>query len=561
MVRSSKEAQLCAGIVFVASLLLYCRTLAPTVTLVDSGELIVTAHFLGVAHPPGFPLYMMLAHLASLVPWGSVALRVNAASALFAALASAMLTLVVAELMMVASSLAALKRSPKKKSGKKMPHGIGLEMERNFRLVVLAPALVSGLLLAFSRTHWSYATIAEVYTLNTLLILSVFFLTLRWRRRIMEDERRVTADVNRPRAVGITDYDSLLNAAALGFGLALGVHHVTVGLILPALAIIVYKTEGAAFFTSRRLLYAALFSIAGLCAVYSYLPLAASGDAVINWGRPRSLQEIWSHFIGRQYQNYFSFAPEMLGRQVLAFGELACRQFGRWWLPLALVLAGAGVSYAFKRDRTTFWFLAPIAFANVAYTLGYDIAEDKDAYYLPTFVAVATAAGYGLRSLFEFALSRRWSTQKIHLLAAFLVVLVPAIALASNWPFNNRRQYFIAQDYVENIQSAIAPNGLLLTLDWQVQAPMLYTREVEQHRRDVKVVDINLLRRSWYFDYLQRAYPDLLERSRQKVDRFVVELQLWEPDPEAYRTLKLTGKTRDSRNESSSHSMRCSSRS
>src|SRR3989454_11249588 len=97
-----------AAFVFVLSLLLYIWTLAPTVTLVDSGELIVAARSLGVAHPPGFPLYVMLAHLASLVPVGSVAVRVNFASAFFAALASAMLTLVVAELMTIASHLAVM---------------------------------------------------------------------------------------------------------------------------------------------------------------------------------------------------------------------------------------------------------------------------------------------------------------------------------------------------------------------------------------------------------------------------------------------------------------------
>src|SRR3989441_6954784 len=87
----------CALLVFLVSLVLYSWTLAPTVTLVDSGELIVAAKSLGVAHPPGFPLYIMLAHLASLVPIGNIAQRVNFASALFAALASAILTLVMSE--------------------------------------------------------------------------------------------------------------------------------------------------------------------------------------------------------------------------------------------------------------------------------------------------------------------------------------------------------------------------------------------------------------------------------------------------------------------------------
>jgi hypothetical protein len=88
----------CAGAVFLVALLLYSWTLAPTVTLTDSGELIVVARGLGIAHPPGVPLWIILAHLASLVPFGDIAVRINFSSALFAALACAMLTLTVAEL-------------------------------------------------------------------------------------------------------------------------------------------------------------------------------------------------------------------------------------------------------------------------------------------------------------------------------------------------------------------------------------------------------------------------------------------------------------------------------
>jgi hypothetical protein len=74
----------------------------------------------------------------------------------------------------------------------------------------------------------------------------------------------------------------------------------------------------------------------------------------------------------------------------------------------------------------------------------------------------------------------------------------------------------------------------LLTLDWQVASPALYTHEIEQRRQDVKVVDVQLLRRSWYIDYLGRAYPGLIERSRDKVDAFVAELKQWEHDPDVY---------------------------
>ena len=102
-VRSPQFLIVCAVIVFFVSLALYSWTLAPTVTLIDSGELIVVAHSLGVAHPPGTPLWVMLAHLASLLPWGNVAHRINFSSALFAACAAAMLILVTADLIMIAA--------------------------------------------------------------------------------------------------------------------------------------------------------------------------------------------------------------------------------------------------------------------------------------------------------------------------------------------------------------------------------------------------------------------------------------------------------------------------
>jgi hypothetical protein len=74
-----------------------------------------------------------------------------------------------------------------------------------------------------------------------------------------------------------------------------------------------------------------------------------------------------------------------------------------------------------------------------------------------------------------------------------------------------------------------------------VVSPMFYAQEIEQRRRDVKVVDINLLRRSWYFDYLKRAHPGLMDRSREKIDAYVAILKQWERDPGAFaRSQELT---------------------
>lgn len=120
-------------------------------------------------------------------------------------------------------------------------------------------------------------------------------------------------------------------------------------------------------------------------------------------------------------------------------------------------------------------------------------------------------------------------------LAVCFIAVVLIAALATNLPFNNRRGYFIAADYLDNIYSSIEPGGMLLTRDWQVYSPALYFREVEGRREDVVAIDINQLRRSWYFDYLKRAYPSTIEQARDKVDAFLEDLRQWEHDPDLYQ--------------------------
>ena len=77
-----------AVVVAVVAFGVYLKTLAPTVSFFDSGELIAAAYTLGVAHPPGYPLYVLVGWLFAQLPLGSVAYRLNVMSACFAALAA-----------------------------------------------------------------------------------------------------------------------------------------------------------------------------------------------------------------------------------------------------------------------------------------------------------------------------------------------------------------------------------------------------------------------------------------------------------------------------------------
>jgi len=349
-----------------------------------------------------------------------------------------------------------------------------------------------------------------------LLTLLIFFLMFRCRRLSTE-----------------TGGNGLLYGAAFLFGLAMGVHHVTIVVMLPALAYLVYSTAGVEFFRSKRLLYAALFAFAGL-AIYVYLPVAASRSPVINWGDPKTFERFWWHITGRQYQTFFSISLKTMAGQMQEFIRYAANQFGPWWSTAGLAVALAGFAQMIKRDRTAFFFFAFFIIADLAIALNYDIAEDKDAYYLPVFISMAVAAGFGVDWLMRTILQTRLRLTLARAVAAAAALLAVAITFAGNLPHNDRSRYFLARDYVENIFSTTETGAMLLTLDWQIYSPMLYVSEVERQRRDVIAIDVNQMRRSWYFDYLNQSYPAVMERNRDKVDAFVEELRSWEQDPKAY---------------------------
>ena len=83
---NTRVAGLVALLVLLISAVVYFLTLTPTVPFWDSGEFIGVSTILGIPHPPGTPFYVLVGRMATLVPLGSIAQRVNGLSALAAAL-------------------------------------------------------------------------------------------------------------------------------------------------------------------------------------------------------------------------------------------------------------------------------------------------------------------------------------------------------------------------------------------------------------------------------------------------------------------------------------------
>ena len=88
--------RLFAGIVLVFSFLIYFFTMSPTVSFWDCGEFIATSYTLGVPHPPGSPLYLIIGRIFSMLPFNpDIAFRVNLISPLVSSLAVMLLYLVI----------------------------------------------------------------------------------------------------------------------------------------------------------------------------------------------------------------------------------------------------------------------------------------------------------------------------------------------------------------------------------------------------------------------------------------------------------------------------------
>jgi hypothetical protein len=480
----------------VAALTLYSMTLTPTVAAVDSGELTLAASVLGVPHPPGFPLFVLVSHAFTLVPIGSIAERVNFASALFAAFA------VTASFALACAVLAAA-------SNPSTPPRVGQPAGH----AVLGGALTAAMLFATSRTLWAYATVAEVYTLAICLVLLIW--------KLMTEP-----------TIG------RMRLAAVLFGLALGTHPAIVLPVLPAFAWLVWRRHGLDFFRSRR--FGELFVLASIAVAlaYAYLPLAAARAPILNWGDPQTAERFWEHVSGWQYRGE---AVALTGGAVVAaarrLGVILWQQVGAPLLVLPLVLMGLGRMW---RTRSTLLAALVIwAATNVLLVVPMNARwagdqpsrftpiDDLDAYYLPALVVLSTLAGAGVTALLCVT-----SARFVRLVTVAAVVI--ASVLASVWrygPINDRRGDLVSRNYADEILRSIENGGLLLLRDWSLSSPLMYVQHAEHQRPDVVALDLNLMERHWYVSTQLQRHPAVFTPALAELAAYLQLVRRWQEDP------------------------------
>lgn len=496
-----KLRYLTAAIVFVAAFALYLKTLTPAIGPTDSGELTSAVWSLGNAHPPGFPFFLLVTHLFTWLPFGSIAVRTNIASAFFAAVACALVALAVAEILLMPRDARAKVAAEEKKLSKKKQRRTAAPIVAPIEAVVDQRPLFawhhalimlgSGLLFAFSQTLWQFATVTEVYAVNSALMAGIAWGMLRWAR---------TRDVR------------WLYAAALLFGLGLCVHHVTIGTGAIAIAVLITRIGGPTFWRSRNTVIAALLLAAGLL-VYAYLPIAASRKPVMNWGDPSTVSAVWDHITGKQYRSYINTSDAQNSAQFDRYFGIVGRELGPPWLPLVLLLAASGIVLLFFRLRTIFLYVVLVIAGNAFWFAIYPITNDAPAYAIPTFIALLFAFAYAASVLAALPQTGRGRS-----FVAAAMLLLPLISLVTAYPFRDRSRYLVSHDYAQNAFRSMRPNALVITGDWELYAPMRYAIDVEHVRPDVEAIHAGFLIRHWYFGELARRYPILARDSRRDLD-------------------------------------------
>jgi len=453
-----------AVLLFAVCLGCYCLTLAPTITWehdgVDSGDLVTAAYTLGVAHPPGYPLFILLAKLFTLLPLGEVAYRVNLMSAVLAAAAASAVYFVILLL---------------------RPRDI-----RAPSTLIIAAA--SALLLGLSRTFWAQAIIAEVYSLNALLVaLLILFVTLYSRTR----ERK------------------WLWATGLALGLGLS-NHFSVLLFVPGALFLILKSRHP---QPATYLGAVAFFLLGL-SPYLYLPLRSAQHPPLAWGAPHT----WSGFCwtvsARIYGEYLLGLPlAYLPARITSWLDMLHQQFT--WMGLALGLVG--VWDLWEENREWLVFSLTSFGAVVIYSLTYN-TTDSYVYLIPSYVLfavwMARGASYLLREVWlPWATKRRdrgLSESRLISLASLSLFLIPMLVARTNLSAVDLSADREAYEYAAQVFASVPPDAVIIADTDAHIFSLWYVGYVEATEPVAVVVAEGLFQYQWYKDALSRHDPRLV---------------------------------------------------
>ena len=429
-----------AGVVAAALFALYALTAPRTVALEDDSLFILSSYYLGIEHPPGYPLFTLIGHLFTYLPIGSVAYRVHLASALFGALSGAAAWLCARAL-------------------------IGGHL----------PAYLAAFGLGVSPVFWSQSIIAEVYTLNTFFLLVLVLLGLR----------ACPADTQAPAGPG---QGRLLAWMAFVFGLSLSNHWPLMLLVAPAFALLLWPARDELLKRFGFLTWLVMFGLLPYAwMVYrSWKPLPISF-----YGPLETLPEIW-FFLSRAAYSETDRPASADWLDRIKFFQFFAGQLFAQFAVLGTLLAATGFAVQWRilgrrvASFLTAAFLMPSAVLLLL--LGFDYSSMTKhifhVYPLPSYAIVALWMSLGLVWLVN-----RYRLRAVHAVAAGASVL--ALIIVAGARTNLFTDHEWGARYAQTLLSGLPPNAVVFARGEADLGTMAYFHMIENRRPDITLYQTN----------------------------------------------------------------------
>jgi len=557
-------------IVCVIAFGVYIATLAPTVWFIDSGELATVAVTMGIAHPTGYPLFTIIGHLFTLLPFSNSEIyKMNVMSAFFCSLGIFVFYYLLRFIFANPAPekiQAGIKRSAPIKAAVKSQPKLQPVAQKIPTIILTGIICFTCLELAFSATYWGTANSVEVYPIH-VFFLSVLMLV--FLKAILSSAEKLSGEESKPFIYENKYY--LIFAFLLGLSFT---NHLTTILLAPACMTLFFYVN----FSDKKKMYK-LLGYMTVCfiisfSLYLYLPLRANMNPVMMWGNPFNMEKMYWHITGKQFSvwifnaqgsipaflllvgtliglsltglirrktlpqiyhflffliicvlGYFiiSSSTESVVIQFKKFSGSLWKEFGPGFILLSVI----GVYRLSAYNLKIFYFTLLTFFGCVFYSVNYDI-NDIFSYFLLSYMTLAIWIGFGAYLIYE-KISEYIKTSAQQIAFGVILFLITIVPMKTNWETNDESKNYYVEEFTMNVFRNIEPNGIIISSQWDFWvAASWYYKYVKHMRPDIVVIDKELLRRSWYFTFLERNYPEIYNNSRSEIERFLPELYKFE---------------------------------
>lgn len=475
-------------IVFASAFTLYVLTLSPTISVGDSPELISSAYTLGIAHPPGYPLFSLIGKAVTFIPFGdSVAYRVNLLSAFLGGISVLFLYLAILKTIGLA-----------RMGSRDFQPNPGTNESSTPSTVDHLSALLGSITFAVSPLFWSQAVVAEVYTLNAAFFTCLLWLSLKWMKSQWS----------------VVNNSKLLYLISFLWGLSLGNHHTMIA-FGPVFLVFVLLKKGKGFSLALpAFVPATAFLLLGL-SVYLYLPIRSLQNPFMDWGDTERLGGFLDVLLRKQFGlGSSAYSMERGLMQGGYFLGLLMEQFTFPGLALGLI----GVLFFIRRTLTPSLFTLILFVIHGPVTILFLNPAREDLYAIDVMVIPSVAAfsifvGIGLLfvysgvSAFFMRGLIKGSDKAVSVFLTFMFLSIPFTLLYANLRKSDQSGNTFAYDYAKDVLGSIEPNGILFVEADLSLFPIWYMQYVEGVRKDVAVLDVDMLMLPWFKGQLKEKYP------------------------------------------------------